>query len=49
MEQILMKAKEVRETTDNKEAALLLQNGNWITVGAAFQGDAICWILIRVA
>lgn len=45
---ILMMATEVRETKDNKEAALMLQSGNWITVGAAFQGNDILWVLTKV-
>lgn len=45
---ILMMAKEVKETKDSKEAALLLQSGDWITVSAAFQGDEILWVLTRV-
>lgn len=45
---ILMMAKEIRETKDSKEAALLLQSGDWVTVGAAFQGDDVLWILTKV-
>lgn len=46
--QIYMMAKEVKETRDSKEAALLLQSGDWVAIGAAFQGEAVQWILIRV-
>jgi len=45
---ILMMATEVRKTKDSKEAALLLQSGDWVTVGAAFQGDEIMWVLTKV-
>ena len=48
MQDILMRAKEVRETNNAKEAALLLQSGNWLAVNAAFLGDDIWWVLIRV-
>lgn len=44
----LSQAKEVKETKDHKEAALLVQSGNWVIVNAAFQGDDILWALIRV-
>lgn len=46
--QILMMGKKILETKDNKEAALLLQSGDWVTIGAAFQGDEILWILTKV-
>lgn len=46
-QQILWMAKEVKETRDSKEAALLLQSGDWVAVNAAFQGDEILWLLIR--
>lgn len=46
--QILMMAKKVHETKDNKEAALLLQTDEWIIVSAAFQGDEILWVLTKV-
>ena len=48
METILARAKEVKETKDMKEAALLLQSGNWVAVNAAFQGEDILFLLIRV-
>ena len=48
MENILTMAKEVKETSDNLEAARLLQSGKWITVQAAIQGDVIVWVMIRV-
>lgn len=48
MKEILARAKEVRETSDNAEAARLVQSGNWIIVQAALQGDEICWVLIRI-
>ena len=41
-------AKQVKETKDHKEAALLVQSGNWVIVNAAFQGDDILWALIQV-
>ena len=41
-------AKQVKETKDHKEAALLVQSGDWVIVNAAFQGDDILWALIRV-
>lgn len=44
----LSQAKEVKETKDHKEAALLVQSGNWAIVNAAFQGDDILWALIRI-
>lgn len=47
-QKIYMMAKEVRETKDSKEAALLLQSGDWVTIGAAFRGDEIVWALVRV-
>lgn len=47
-QQIYMMAKEVRETRDSKEAARLLQSGDWVAVNAAFQGDEFLWVLIRV-
>lgn len=47
-QKILMMAKEVRETSNNEEAALLLQSGDWVTIGAAFLDDEIVWALIRV-
>lgn len=47
-QQIYMMAKEVRETRDNKEAARLLQSGDWVAVNAAYQGDEFLWVLIRV-
>lgn len=46
--QILMMGKKIHETKDSKEAALLLQSGDWVTIGAAFQGDEILWILTKV-
>lgn len=48
MQEILARAKEVREIKDNAEAALLVQSGNWIIVQAAVQGEEICWVLIRI-
>lgn len=48
MQNILHMAKEVKETKDHKEAARLLQSGDWVTVQAAFQGDDILWVLIRI-
>lgn len=45
---ILMMAKEVKETMDSKEAALLLQSDEWIAVSAAFQGNEILWVLTKV-
>lgn len=44
---ILAMAKEVKETTDTKKAAELVQRG-WVIVHSAFQGDDIMWVLIRV-
>jgi len=48
MYKILSRVKEVKETKDSKEAALLLQSGNWFAFGAAFQGDEILWTLGRI-
>ena len=48
MQTILAKAKEVKETKDTKEAATLLQSGNWVAVNAAFQGEDILFSLIRI-
>lgn len=48
MQTLLARAKEVRETTDNAEAARLVQSGNWVIVQAAAQGEGICWVLIRI-
>ena len=48
MEELLARAKEVKETRDNAEAARLVQSGDWIIVQAAMQGEEICWVLIRV-
>ena len=45
---IMMMAKKVHETKDNKEAARLLDTGEWIIIGAAYQGDEILWILTKV-
>lgn len=45
---ILMMAKEVMETKDSKEAALLLQSGDWVTIGAAMQGGEIVWVMARI-
>lgn len=47
-QQIYLMAKEVRETRDSKEAARLLQSGDWVAVNAAYQGDEFLWVLIRV-
>ena len=48
MQDILSNAKEVKETSDNLEAARLLQSGKWITVQAVMQSNEIVWIMIRV-
>lgn len=48
MYKILSRVEEIRATTDSKEAALLLQSGNWFAFGAAFQGDKILWSLGRI-
>ena len=48
MKSILSMAKEVRETKDMKEAALLLQSGDWVAVNAAFQGEDILFALIKI-
>ena len=48
MEELLARAKEVREIKDHKEAARLVQSGNWAIVQAAMQGEEICWVLIRI-
>ena len=40
--------KEVRETTDSKEAALLVQSGGWIVLNAAVDGDEVLWVLGRI-
>lgn len=48
MEELLARAKEVRETKGHAEAARLVQSGNWIIVQAAIQGEEICWVLIRI-
>lgn len=48
MYKILSRVEEIRATTDSKEAALLLQSGNWFAFGAAFQGDEILWSLGRI-
>lgn len=48
MKELLSRAKEVRESKDNAEAARLVQSGNWIIVQAAMQGEEICWVLIRI-
>lgn len=45
---ILSRVEEIRATTDSKEAALLLQSGNWFAFGAAFKGDEIEWALGRI-
>ena len=45
---ILMMAKKVHETKDNKEAVRLLDTGEWIIIGAACQGDEIVWVLTKV-
>jgi len=45
---ILMMANKVHETKDSKEAAQLLQSGDWVAVEAAFQGDDILWVLTKV-
>ena len=48
MHNLLSLAKEVKETSDNLEAARLLQSGKWITVQAVMRADEIVWIMIRV-
>ena len=48
MYKILSRVEEVKETRDSKEAALLLQSGNWFAFGAAMQGDEIVWTLGRI-
>lgn len=48
MKELLARAKEVRESKDNAEAARLVQSGKWIIVQAAMQGEEICWVLIRI-
>lgn len=48
MQELLARAKEVREIKNNAEAARLVQSGNWIIVQAAMQGEEICWVLIRI-
>lgn len=48
MKEILSRAKEVKETFDNEEAAWLVQSGNWVIVQAAIQTEGIRWVLIRI-
>lgn len=48
MVDLLARAKEVKETTDNAEAAQLVQSGNWVIVQVAMHGEEICWVLIRI-
>ena len=48
MTDILMMAKEVEETTDHRKAAQLVQSGNWLIVNAAFHGEDISWVLIKI-
>lgn len=48
MYKILSRIVEIKETKDSKEAALLLQSGNWLAFGAAFQGNEIVWALGRI-
>lgn len=48
MQEVLARAKEVKESSDNAEAAWLVQSGNWIIVQAATKGEEICWVLIRI-
>lgn len=48
MQELLARAKEIKEVKNNTEAARLVQSGNWIIVQAAFQGEEICWVLIRI-
>lgn len=48
MQELLARAKEVKETKDNAEAARLVQSGNWVIVQAAMQGEEISWVLIRI-
>lgn len=48
MEKILCRIREVKATADAKEAALLLQAGNWIAFGAAFNGETVTWLLGRI-
>lgn len=45
---VLAMAKEVREVTDIKEAAGLVQSDNWIIVDAAEVKGEIMWILINL-
>ena len=47
--EILMAAKEVRTTKDPKKAALLLQSKIWVAVEAAFHGEDVEFVLIRIS
>lgn len=39
--------KEIREVSDSKEAALMLQSGVWVAISAVFHGDEVVWIMGR--
>ena len=45
---VLTMAKEVREVTDVKEAARLVQSDNWVIVSAVNKEDGIMWVLINL-
>lgn len=45
---ILSLIKEVKKTTDTKEAAQLLSSGNWIAIYAVSNGDITTFVLGRV-
>lgn len=47
--EILISAKEVVETKDQKEALEKLQSGDWISVNAIYKGEDIYWCLIRIS
>lgn len=47
MNPVYQMVKEIKEVTDSKEAALLLQKGVWVAISAVFHGDEIVWIMGR--
>lgn len=41
------KAKEVYETKDDLEAAMMIQSGNWSIIDGLIQGNEVKWVLAR--
>ena len=39
--------KEVFETTNDLEAARMIDTGKWAIISGAIQGDEVLWVLVR--